>query len=145
MLADMSSISETKTILSFSNREKMSYARSPRPLCSTTIGIKPELTVPTNTSTLNGLVDQNFASGGIPSAYLIADLAPNFSNGDPSQWRSVISYVPFYRRWHNMVAKPDFKTADLSIKWEDAQGVEFNFYIEPQGCFTIKFVFQERK
>lgn len=112
---------------------------------STTIGIKPELTVPTNTSTLNGLVDQNFASGGIPSAYLIADLAPNFSNGDPSQWRSVISYVPFYRRWHNMVAKPDFKTADLSIKWEDAQGVEFNFYIEPQGCFTIKFVFQERK
>jgi hypothetical protein len=112
---------------------------------STTIGIKPELTVPTNTSTLNGLVDQNFASGGIPTAYLIADLAPNFSNGDPSQWRSVISYVPFYRRWHNMVAKPDFKTADISIKWEDAQGIEYYFYIEPQGCFTIKFVFQERK
>lgn len=109
---------------------------------SNTIGIKPELTVPTNTSANNGLVNVNFANGAIPFANQIADLAPNFSNADPSQWRSIISYVPFYRRMHDMSVKPDSKTIDLSVFWSNSQNVFFQFYIEPLGAMTIKFVFQ---
>jgi hypothetical protein len=112
---------------------------------SNTIGIRPELTIPTNTSANNGLVNSNFASGNIPLANLIADLAPNFGNGDPAAWRSLISYIPFYRRMHNMSQLSSSKSIDLTINWENSQGVEYPFYLEPMGSMTIKFVFEKRK
>lgn len=110
---------------------------------SNTIGIKPELTVPSNATSTN-LVNNDFNQGSIPNANLIADFAPNFGN-DPAQWRSWITYLPSYRREHYRAPLPDSKSIDINVYWSNPLNQENKFYIEPNGSMSIKFCFTEIK
>lgn len=110
---------------------------------SVTLGVKPELTVPSNTNSSN-LVNNDFSQGSIPIDNVIADFAPNFGN-DPSQWRSWLTYLPAYRREHYRSALPDSKSIDISVFWSNPLNQENKFYIEPNGSMNIKFAFTKIK
>ena len=110
---------------------------------SNTMGITPELTTASNTGP--NLVNTDFSSGGIPITNLIADFSPNFGNADPAQIRSIITYLPAYRRLHNRNLVNSSNTADIQVYWSNAQSVQFPFYIEPNSAMTIKFAFLKRK
>jgi hypothetical protein len=108
-------------------------------LISDSIGIKPEYTIPSGSGP--NLTSTNF--GIIPTSSLIADFQPNFDS--LQSWVSTLVYLPAYRRIHQRKQLSSSRNFDLKILWNDNEGNNYLFYLEPGKSMSIKYVFEKIK
>lgn len=111
-------------------------------ISSKNLGITPELTTGVNTTA--SLVNTNFSSSQIPINNVISDMIGNFGDNG-SQWRSLLTYNPTYRRYHNRTPTSISNIIDLTCTWQDSTNTDYPFYIEKNKNMSAKFVFKERK